>query len=280
MDHAADIIARHIITRVEPGIIVGDDVVEFARSCLGVESDEELFLLISDPDLYGDGVVDLVFVPDRTLVHDVEHMIPPGGLPDKAVKNIIRIVSTSIGSPAFIINGTRYRAEETRDPRIWENFVRRMKLSVEVPIAGIPIVGNNETQRRHIESRIIVRHARYTRSASRDRDLKWAYALLFPDDSISDELLHHGVAFIVELFGEYGTCDTLYDSLYKKRRACEMLMDQMDRYAALASRYGSEYMLFMRVAPPAADRELLIRSHHVTGILLSALYGEKWNPCE
>ncbi len=279
MDHAADAIARHILFRIEPGIIVGDDVLEFARSCLGVESDEVLLRLISDSDLYGDGLVDLVYVPDRTLAYDVETLIPPRGLPDMTVAEIIRIVGSSISPPDFIINGTRYRTEETVNPLIWKKFIQRMKLSVEVPIGGIPIIGNHGTDRRHIESRIIVRHARHTRTEHRDRELRWAYTSLFPDDSICDDLLHQGIEFIVDLFSECGTGDTLYDALCRKRRACETLMDRMDRYAALAARYGCEYMQSMRITPPAADRELLIRSHHVTDMLLVALYGKDWNSC-
>jgi hypothetical protein len=122
-----------------------------------------------------------------------------------------------------------------------------------------------------------VRHSRYRRSPARDRDLKRAYETLLGDTAVDDELLHQSIAFIVALLAEDGACESLCDSLRRKRRECENLIGAMDRYAALSSRYGNEYVQHMRITPPAADRDELIRSNQIAGMLLGKLYGEDVN---
>ncbi|TFH43091.1 MAG: hypothetical protein E4G96_01950 [Chrysiogenales bacterium] len=266
-------IASRIIAHFENGITVGDDVADFARSTLGIDSDREIARLLSDPDLYGEGIISMVFTPDRALTIAVEPLIPPEGFPNLTLEQSgYKLVESVIGA-RILFRRSGYRVEVPINAMLSIRFLNRMKLGRPVPIADMECSPLTVPRERHLISRTIIRHWRYTPTDQRDRFLRTLYNRLYPDITTEDRLLHDALRFMTALFGETDENVDIYPALMEKKRVCGGIINSMKQYDDLAGRYGIEYLKSARIGPPAVNPEEIVHSLVLIELICRSVYG-------
>ncbi|HPC42769.1 MAG TPA: hypothetical protein PLD91_17755 [Spirochaetota bacterium] len=269
-------IAQAIIEFFSKGVTAGKDIVLFAESTLGIGNAAELANLLSEPDSYGEGLVDLVFSPENALRKTIEPHIPFQGLSPSDMDAVAAMVAYNLAMINVIFEGTGITCAVTMNQLLVTEFTRKLNLSISLPFHSRNDFPEYLSDEAVIALRVLVRNSRYRSAAEHDRVIiSLLKGLGRPTGGDDMSLIADCLSLLLELFnGSQAACEG-YAMLSAEKIRCEDILQKASQFGEYIARYSMEFLMANKVQPPAADIEDIRRKIYLLDLISTSVYGRR-----
>ena len=261
----------------QSGIIINRDVSDYARSGLGITGTHEIISLISDPDAYGEGLVDLVFVPDLELRGLIEPLVPQRGMDERDIRRIAAQVSSGLKETEISFREPGDSAIVPLRGIVIQAFIRRLRLSRSVPFS-LTSKDKDMPCTAIIKARIMVRMSGYTPFAGGDdilRRLLYNFPASSPNEIVS---FPEALAFMLQVMSEYPDSTDFFSMISSKKRLLLKSLQRAEDFESRISRFSMDYLMSRRITPSAVDREMTGQEIRTADMVCRVLYGKPAEP--
>jgi hypothetical protein len=253
-------IIERISTHLSRGFEVHDDVLQFAESVLGLDSEElyeELKTCAQEEDLHG--LLDLVLFPTPEIRRGIEPEIPAEGLKPSSLEDLGESLSdteTTLlleGYPAVSLVLDSGRAGQ---------YLKRLHLDRPVP----PLSLRPETELL-VECRIAIRRARFHPLPGR---MEFLGSLLEKGDG---EQLPAILPSVLKVFEEHPPGIPVAEELRQALERYRGAREGARRWEEIRKTYSPEFMMMQKINHPGMDA--VDAEDRIRGIILAgrAVYG-------
>lgn len=253
------------------GIVAGADVIRYARCTLGIESPSEIRELLADNQLYGDGIIDLIFYPGDDLQLRVERVIPAKGAPVEVVETVIRNILQRVEYTdiSFLSNSINFKLS----PSVLRNFVLKLNLTKDIKYAEINDIERPESRERCFKARVKIRNCDFYSTPGRDMFLHGLIAALSVSGDIDDDTFTSCIELVLKLFGETKTGEDVYKMITEKKRLWQSRICSIKEFNDANRKYSMDYLMSCRISPPAIDIEKTRKNIALSDLICSVVFG-------
>jgi hypothetical protein len=266
-------IAARLIDHFSEGITAGDDIISFAESALGISSTDEFIAVLGDGDCYGGGLYDLIFAPGSGIRIALEPLIPCRGLSAMELEEIAEFVLAGQGHTLVTLGNDGSQASITLVPSILRKFVSN--LNMNRPLNFPDPESCTDASRIGIctRLRVIMRNARVNLSAAQEEFLQRMLAHMIDDDRCRGDTILDSLEFMLSLFSEGGGDSDLQVIISWKKASCRKMLESASQFEEMTRRYSMEYLMSMRIQPPAIDPAELRKSMYYADLISMTVFG-------
>jgi hypothetical protein len=272
-------IADTINEYFDNGIVAGDDVVSFVNSTLGITAEDDIALLLTDIELYGEGLFDLVFTPTPQLRIAIETLIPQEGLTDEACKNLNNLILKDRKNTWIFFGKTGHSLIVDLSEPIIRRFITRLNLHKRIAFTAATGAAYAVNQEFNTRVRVIMRNARYTASPVREKFVAEMIERLKSNVMIQEETIIDCLVFILELFDEIGQDYKIYSMISEKKRTFVSLLADAANFNEFVGRYSMEYLMSQRIQRPVVDPDDMRKKIYLADLICMSVYGIPADSC-
>lgn len=273
MPGAVHDIASLIADHLNRGLDADDDVIFFVESTLGLDSPAAIESLLSGEENYGNGIIDLIFTASQTLRLAIEPLIPRKGLSAADTEELTNIILDSVRNVPLRFPGVDTVVTVALSRKILGAYISHLKLWKAISCFDDADLFSPDSGMWYRSARLSVRDISGTTSAGGDTFIKDLTTLLLSDRTLSGETALEALTFVLKRFSESGADADYFSMIAVRKRACGRIIAEIAQFNDFARRYSMEYLLSLRINPPAADIEELYREIYLADLVCQAVFG-------
>ncbi len=268
-------IASTITGYLSRGITAGKDILSFADSTLGIATVDEIICLLSEPELYDGGIVDLVFSRDQSLSLSLEPLIPLHGLSSKDVDALTGLIMQKQKTTDIFFAGTEKSITVELSMSLVKRYIERHNLCRVLPFRGPGDFPGFLSDEAVISIRVLIRNSRYVSFPCHDAFIVSLIEKLCRINRNGDySLVIDCLEYLLELFNENRSNTDIFGILSARRRRYDDILKNTAYFSEYLHRYSMEYLISQKITPPVADVDSIRKKIYLTDLICSAVFGK------
>lgn len=257
------------------GISVSTDILSFAETTLGIASIEELGRLLAarDPDV--EGLLDLIFSPDRLLSISIEPFIPHEGAKPDDMRALSGMIMNAYNAVMVMIGDTGVSVPVMVTEPLIARFIAKLNMEKPTPFLNTGDIRSCFPEEEIISFRVLHRHSRHRPSAYRDRIIISLLCGLFRISGGSKPaIVHDCLSHLLELFSENPDIDELRSLLSMKMRQYKDMLEGAAQFSDYIKTYTMEFLMSQKIHPPTINTDEIRKKMYLTELISSAVFDE------
>ncbi len=255
-------ILRIIEKMFRDGFPLTDDVIHFGESTLGMDYNDLVDTVISgDPG--ETGILDLIIAPDDGMREEIEKYIPPGGIGEAGIGELMKRAEKSILTAVIKEEGVDPGVVCDLIPGLLARFIGKLFLGKKVPCKDILGTGN----------RYLLVHMRKVLPREyglRGLDLCGLIGVLAESGASEREVLH-AMDLILDVVKKYPGESDIY-SMVTAERSFWLKMRESKRFVDDAvEKYSMEFVMMQKINPGIFSVRDIERRISTAGLILDLL---------
>ena len=244
-------LARELKTRLQVGIDVSRDILEFMASTFFIESPRDLRALLDDPDgSEAQSLLELLFTPDEATRVDLEEIIAKSSCTAEDEAALIDHLSRQeiwvpVRFPAAADTPACRAARH-----LLETWVRRLNITTRLPAGLAAVVDRNTTGRAGARIKAALRNSRVDLSRAHGTFL----GRLVEKSDCDGRLFLKDLDLCLAIFSEQPAAASLYDLFMAKKRRLQVMLQQAQKFEKQLAANNIETLMLKGVRAPHIDK--------------------------
>jgi hypothetical protein len=242
-------IAETVAARLARGIAAGEAALFYARSSLGLESEEEMGALLSLGERDESGIARIVFHPDEELRLAVEPLIPGEGLPAEALRRLAEEAGVLISRVRVLLPGGTEAVMDVAGALLGR-FIGSLNLHIPLADLAEDDRSNSIDDNLILRARVMIRSSGFRNTARREEFLRRMHRVYLVERRAGAGDFLARLDFILRLFRDAPDDGDIYSMIAGKRNELLLQMNRAREYEEARAAMGNEYMMLRKIHPP------------------------------
>lgn len=270
-------IASRVIEHLENGLSISSETIAFAESALGITTFGEIGKLLTDPDAYGCGIIDLVFSPNHVFKEGLEPLVPMQGLSGDEVDCLCRHCAGSITRAMIRFNSPEAVIPVQITGALVRQFVDKLNLEKPIPFPGLYRCDHDGSMADAVQLRVMLRNAHYRTTPEHDAFLAVLIEHMDPCNGAGISRIEC-LDFIIGLLAQQGDdYADMFPMITRERRLYESMLEEINAFNDYYNRFSMEVLMCLNIRPPAATAGQLRKKIELLDYICLTAFGSVRN---
>ena len=267
---AARRLAGEIERRLQPGILLNRDTLQFMASTFSIQNPRDLSMLLADPDgSEAQSLLELLFTPDEAARVELEEIIAIYPFTDLDEQAIINDLSSKKLSVPIHFPDAPEPLPCSPSKHLLANWIRSLRITAQLPMELVEDINQHASSRLRSQIKSTLRNTR----ADLSRPVCAFLGRLMEKSTGDGKSFLEDLDICLAILSEQPIVSSLYDLFMSKKRRLLGMLQQAKKFERQLAENNIEILIMKGVRAPHIDKTEALQTIARIDAICLAVFG-------